>query len=31
MPEQYRPPEVILGMEFGYKIDMWCFAIAVSL
>ncbi|KAL5882765.1 hypothetical protein ACKVWC_001770 [Pyricularia oryzae] len=28
MPEQYRPPEVILGMEFGYKIDMWCFAIA---
>ncbi|KAI6353589.1 hypothetical protein MCOR25_008928 [Pyricularia grisea] len=29
MPEQYRPPEIILGMEFGYKIDMWCFAIAL--
>ncbi|TLS31416.1 hypothetical protein PpBr36_02491 [Pyricularia pennisetigena] len=29
MPEQYRPPEVILEMEFSYKIDMWCLAIAL--
>ncbi|TLD19637.1 hypothetical protein PspLS_09627, partial [Pyricularia sp. CBS 133598] len=29
MPEQYRPPEVILGMEFDSKIDMWCVAVAL--
>jgi serine/threonine protein kinase len=31
MPGQYRAPEVILGMKWDSKIDIWAVALTVSL
>jgi hypothetical protein len=31
MPDFYRAPEVILGMEWDEKIDIWCVGLMVSL
>lgn len=30
MPNVYRAPEVILGMEWSYPVDIWSFAMTVS-
>jgi serine/threonine-protein kinase SRPK3 len=30
MPNVYRAPEVILGMEWGYPVDIWSFGMTVS-
>jgi serine/threonine-protein kinase SRPK3 len=30
MPNVYRAPEVILGMEWGYFVDIWSFGMTVS-
>src|SRR3954470_4001163 len=29
MPDAYRAPEVILGMKWGYKVDIWNVAMVV--
>lgn len=26
MPRYYRPPEIILGCEYSYPLDMWSLA-----
>lgn len=31
MPNVYRAPEVILGMRWSYPVDVWSFAMTVSL
>lgn len=31
MPDFYRAPEVILGIEWDEKIDIWCVGLMVSL
>jgi hypothetical protein len=31
MPDVYRAPEVILGMEWGYKVDIWNVAMVVRV
>lgn len=31
MPDFYRAPEVILGMEWDEKIDIWCVGLMVRL
>jgi serine/threonine-protein kinase SRPK3 len=31
MPDPYRAPEVILGMKWGYKVDIWNVAMVVRL
>jgi serine/threonine-protein kinase SRPK3 len=30
MPNVYRAPEVILGMQWSYPVDIWSFAMTVS-
>lgn len=30
MPDIYRAPEVILGMDWDSKIDIWCVGLMVS-
>lgn len=30
MPNVYRAPEVILGLPWGYEVDVWGFAMVVS-
>jgi serine/threonine-protein kinase SRPK3 len=30
MPNVYRAPEVILGMEWGYPVDVWSFGLTVG-
>lgn len=31
MPDVYRAPEVVLGMPWSYPIDVWGFAMTVSI
>lgn len=31
MPDVYRAPEVVLGMKWSYPVDIWGFAMIVSL
>lgn len=31
MPDIYRAPEVILGMEWDYKVDIWNVGMVVSM
>ena len=31
MPDVYRSPEVVLSMEWSYPVDIWGFAMVVSL